>query len=118
MVASMSKRVGNKKGKQTAKRPAPKGPAPVQPGEGDQVGKAGQQAILEQIEALERARGLPAGGSQGVPGKRDRITWQVSQQFFHSQIYQRLMSVMAKVVGTPGFGTGEDRSPSAAGFGA
>lgn len=104
----MPKGGGNKKGKQPAKRPATKVPYPGLAGAEDPQGVAGQRAILEQIEALERTHDLPAGAPVGgATGKRDRVTRQASQQLFHTQICQCLMSVTAKAAATPGSGIGE-----------
>lgn len=112
----MPKGVGNKKGKQPAKGPVPKGPTPGQTGMVDLADKAGQQAILDQIEVLEKAHGFPAGGPLGeVPGKRGHLTRQASQQLFHSQIYQHLMSVTAKAAGSPGLGPDSAPHPNVQG---
>lgn len=110
----MPKAGGNKKGKQPAKRPASKSPNPRQSGNETELSVARHQAILEQLEALEWAHGMSAGGlPSGVSGKRGWVTRQVAQQSFHSQIVQRLMSVTAKMVGTPGSGPGEAPRPVA-----
>lgn len=75
LVAIMPKGGGNKKGKQPAKRPTPKVPPLGTAGVVDLLGEAGQRAILEQIEALERVHGLPAGAPVGgATGKRGRVT--------------------------------------------
>lgn len=99
--ANMPKGGGNNKGKQPAKRPTLKRPDPGQAGDGPELSVAGQWAILEQFEALERAHGLPSSGpSGGVPGKKGWVTRQVSQQYFHSM-------VTAKTGVTPADGSGE-----------
>lgn len=61
---------------------------------------ADRGAIFAQIEALERAHGLPPGGSSGgAHGKRGRLTHQMSHQTFQLQIHLRLMAVVEKSFG-------------------
>lgn len=95
----MLKGAGNKKGKQPAKKMAPKHPAPQPHDRSPGVDVAGQMAILAQLEALERAHKLPLGVQGGAPGKRGRVTRQAPQLSFQEQVHQCLMSVAAKAAG-------------------
>lgn len=73
---------------------------------------AGQRALLDQIEALERVHGLPAGGPPiGIAGKRGWVTRQAFQNYFHSQICQCLKSVTAKMAETPEVGNSAPLRP-------
>lgn len=103
----MPKGVGNKKRKQPTKWPAPKRPASAPSAPGGVVGVAGQKAILDQLEALERAHGLPLSGlPAGAPAKKGRVTRQSFQNDFYSQVHQRLLSVATRAMGAVAQGSG------------
>lgn len=88
----MPKGVGNKKGKQPIRKPAPKRLVMVPSEPSDEGDLVNQGAILTQIKALEKAHSLPPGGKpSGAPGKKGCITRQASQQYFHSQVHLHLI---------------------------
>ncbi|XP_054840374.1 uncharacterized protein LOC129333070 [Eublepharis macularius] len=91
---------GPSKGKQPAKRPLSKRPAPVSSSSEDEGDLQGRQDILARLTALEQARG--AGGSATGRAKRARSTLLASSATFQRDVLNRLSALES--TGTPAAG--------------